>query len=177
MPDEAWHAAIDKCVREIFEGIRGVAVSSGGEFFPEDESLDNLIGWMRSIRAGELLFEGEGGKLLAVKHEYGDSVVAIRYEGPASPADLARLVQLMFTRHDLRISSRAFVPASYVKSIASRWKRRIALVFGDSFASRLVGAQLKGKDEGALTIKDLEEARLSISRVIGGCLPLDKVNK
>jgi hypothetical protein len=175
--DEAWHAAIDKGVREIFQGITGVAVSSGGEFFPKEEGMDNLIVWMKSIKASELLFEGKGGKLLAVKHDYGDSVVAIRYDGPGSPADLARLVQLMFTRHDMRACNREFVPAQYVKGVKSRWKRRIALVFGDSFASRLIEMPLKGKDDGALTPKDLEEARLAISRMLGDCLPLDKVNK
>ena len=177
MLDEAWHAAIDKGVREIFQGITGVAVSSGGEFFPKEEGLDNLIGWMRSVKASELLFDGEGGKLLAVKHDYGDSVVAIRYDGPVSPIDLARLVQLIFTRHDMRACNRALVPAPRVKAIASRWKRRIALVFGDGFASRLVESSLKGKDEGALTLEDLEDMRIAISRALGDCLPLDKVNK
>ncbi|WP_174590438.1 hypothetical protein [Methanocella conradii] len=172
--DEAWQAIVDKGVRGVFQGISRVAVSTGGKFYPQDEGLDHLMEGMRSVKASELLFEWGGGKLLAVKHDYGDSVAAIYYDGPISPADLARLVQLMFTRRDQRACNKALVPATRVKTVTSRWKRRIALVFGEGFASRLVETSLKGKDKGMLTLEDLEDARIVISRALGNCLPLDK---
>ncbi len=172
-----WQGTIEKGVRSVFPGIIKVVVSTGGACHPPDEGLARVIKGMKGLKAEELLLELEGGKLLVIKHDYGELAAAVYYEGNISPADLARLIQLMFVRRELRSCDTSPVPAAAVEKLAGRWKWRISLVFGEEFASKLVEGALKGKDMGPMTVEELEGARAVIMSTLGDCLSLDKVNK
>jgi hypothetical protein len=172
-----WQNTIEKGVRSVFPGIIKVVVSTGEGCYPPDEGLAGLIRGMKAIKADELLLEGEEGMLLVVKYDYGEAAAAVYYEDGISPADLSRLIQLMFARRELRVCDKAPVPAAMVEKLIKRWKWRIGLVFGGEFASKLVESALKGKDKNSMTIEELEEARAVVSSALGDCLLLDKVNK
>ncbi len=172
-----WQGTIEKGVRSVFPGILKVVVSTGGACYPPDEGLARLIKGMKGLKAEELLLELEGGKLLVVKHDYGGLAAAVYYEGGISPADLSRLIQLMFARRELRASDNATVPAAEVEKLARSWKHRIGLIFGERFASKLVENALNGTDKSSTAPEELEGARAVISSALGDCLSLDKVNK
>lgn len=172
-----WQSIIEKGVRSVFPGIIKVVVSMGGGCHPPDEGLARMTRGMKGIKADELLLEGEGGKLLIVKYDYGDATAAVYYEDDVSPADLSRLIQLMFARRELRFCDKAPMPAVAADNLIKRWKQRIGLIFGSEFASRLLERALKGKDKSSMTIEELEDARAVISSALGDCLFLDKVHK
>jgi hypothetical protein len=172
-----WQSTIEKGIRSVFPGIIKVVVSTGDRCYPPDEGLARIIKGMKGIKADELLLEREEGMLLVVKYDYGEPAAAVYYEDGISPADLSRLVQLIFARRELRVCDKAYVPAAAVEKLIKCWKRRIGHVFGGEFASKLVEGALKGKDKNSMTIEELEEARAVVSSALGDCLVLDKVNK
>lgn len=173
----AWQSTIEKGIRSVFPGIKKVVVLTGNGCCQPDEGLAGLMEGMKSIKAEELLLECEDWKLLVVKYDYGEAAAAVYYEHGISPADLSRLIQLMFARRDLRASDKSFLPAVQVETLVKRWKRRIGIVFGEEFASNLVETSLKGKDKNTMTADDMEGVRASVSAALGDCLVLDKVNK
>jgi hypothetical protein len=172
-----WQSAVEKGVSSVFPGIVKVVVTAGGGGCPPDEGLAGLIKGMKDIKADELLLERAEGKLLVVRHGYGELAAAVYYGDDTSPADLSRLIQLIFARREPRPCDKASMPAAEVEKLTRRWKRRIGLVFGPEFASMLVESALKGKDKSAMTIEELEGARAVVSSALGDCLRLDKVNK
>jgi hypothetical protein len=172
-----WQSAIEKGIRSVFPDIIKVVVSTGNGCYPPDERLAGLIKGMKGIKADELLLERDEGKLLVVKYDYGETAAAVYYEDGISPADLSRLIQLIFARREIRVCDKVSVPAAAVEKLIKRWKRRIGLVFGGEFASKLVEGALKGKDKSSITIEELEEARAVVSSALGDCLVLDKVHK
>ncbi len=177
LPEDAarWKSAIEKGIRSVFPGITRVVISTGDGCYPPDDGLSRMVRGMKEVKADELLFEMEDGKLLVVKHDYGDLAAAVHYDGAISPADLSRLIQLMFARRELRACDKATLPASEVETALKRWKYRIGLVFGKKFATWLVESAVK--DKNPLTVGELERHRAVISSALGDCLLLDKVNK
>ncbi len=172
-----WQSTVEKGIRSVFPGIIKVVVSTGDGCYPPDDWVARIIKGMKGIKADELLLEREEGMLLVVKYDYGESAAAVYYEDDISPADLSRLIQLMFARREPRVCDKAPMPAAAAEKLIKRWKRRIGLVFGEGFASKLVERALKGKDKNSMTIEELEEARAVVSSALGDCLVLDKVNK
>jgi hypothetical protein len=132
---------------------------------------------MIGLGAGEVLLEGDEEKLLAVKQEYGDAAAFINYRNGIDPADLSRLVHILFASKGPRTCNKAYMPAARAEAIIEGWKGRVALIFGGAFASKLVDRSLKEKDRDRLTAADLEDARIFITSALGDCLLLDKVNK
>ncbi|HTY91155.1 MAG TPA: hypothetical protein VMC84_08275 [Methanocella sp.] len=173
----SWHNTLEKGITGLFPGVEKVVVSSGGRSYPEDSGLQWLIACMGSLKASEVLIEDGWGKLLVVKYEYGDMAVAAFYRDGIAPGDLSRLIGLMFAGRGQRNCIRPYIPASDVERLAGRWRRAIALIFGEKFASLLVDKALGEGNREAMTPGDLEAARAFISSALGDCLALDKVNK
>lgn len=171
----AWHGSLNRSIPEAFPGARKIIVSSGGRSYPED------IGWlvdrMGRLGASEMLIGEEEGRVLVVKDDYGDMAVAVRFSGDISPAGLSRHVRLTFTRRESRACTRPYVPAADVERLMGHWKGRIALVFGDNFAAKLVEKPFSGRGRDSMTPEELEAARAFISSALGDCLYLEKVNK
>lgn len=172
-----WQSTVEKGVRSVFPGVIRVVVYTGDGCCPPDEGLAVLVKGMKGIKADELLLDLEDSKLLVVKYDYGELVAAVYYSSDVSPADLSRLIQLIFARRETRACDRSPMPAAAVEKLTRRWKRRIGLVFGDAFAARLVENAIKDKDKSMMTVEDLEAARAVVSSALGDCLFLDKVNK
>ncbi|HTX43430.1 MAG TPA: hypothetical protein VMC61_01780, partial [Methanocella sp.] len=129
-----WQNTIERGVRSVFPGISKVVVSTSSGCYPPDDGLAGLIRGMKGIKADELLLEREEEKLLVVKYDYGELAAAVYYEGGISPADLSRLIQLIFASRELRVCDRSSVPAAVAEKIIKRWKHRIGIVFGREFA-------------------------------------------
>ncbi len=172
-----WQSIIEKGVRSVFPGITKVVVFAGDGYSPQEEGLARIIKGMRGLKADEVLFELEEGALLVVKYDYGELAAAVYYEDDVSPADLSRLIQLMFARRELRVFDKAPLPSAVVEKALKHWKFRIGLIFGDEFASKLVESAIMGKDKGSMTIEELDGARAVVSSALGDCLFLDKVHK
>jgi len=171
----AWHSSLEKGIMEVFPGVGEVVVSSGGRSCPED--IGWLAGLMGQFRASEMLIEEDEGDMLVVKDDFSDATVAVRFSGDISPSGLSRLIRLTFAGREHRACSKPCVPASDVERLAGRWKRRIALVFGENFAAKLVEKPLRKRSRDGMAPEDLEAARAFISSALGDCLSLDKVNK
>ncbi len=171
----AWHSSLEKGILEVFPGVGKVVVSSGGRSHPED--IGWLSGLMGQFRASEMLIEEDEGSMLVVKDDFSDAAVAARFSGDISPAGLSRLIRLTFAGREHRACSRPCVPAADVERLAGRWKRRIALVFGENFAAKLVEKPFRTRNRDSMTPEELEAARAFISSALGDCLALDKVHK
>lgn len=171
------HAAMDNGIRGVFPGISRIVLSGGGECYPEDAGIALTIDGMKELGAGELLLECGNSKLLIVKHDYGDMAAAVYYANGIAPADLSRLIQLMFAGQWQRSGGKPCVPASDVEMLIKRWKRSIAFIFGERFASMLVEKSLTGRDRARMAPGDMDAARAFISSALADCLCLDKVNK
>lgn len=170
--------AMDEGIRGIFPDIQKVSVYIDNELDPPDEALARLIDGMKALHMDALLLDGGRSKLLISKHEYGDSFAAISYDCDIAPADLSRLVQLLFARAgDALSGDRVQAPAHVVESALELWQRKIGLVFGHEFAGKLIVASLHDKNKASMTPDDLEAVRAYLSSAIGDCLHLDKVDK
>jgi hypothetical protein len=169
------HGDIEKGISGVFPDVKTIVVSVSREDDPPEYKC--LIEGMISLGAGDLLLEGDDEKLLAVKQEYGDAMAFISFRDGIDPADLSRLVHILFARRGPRKCDKTYLPAARVEAIIEIWKGGISLIFGDSFASKLADRSLKGKDRDRLTAGDLDDARIFITSALGDCLLLDKVNK
>lgn len=174
---EALLNRVENGIRAVFPGIGKCAISDGEGCYPPDPGLSRTIEAIKYLKLDELLLEFEGGKLLIVKYEYGETMAAVYYEGDPPPPDLARLIQLVLARNVQRPSDKIFLPAARVEVLAGRWERRIAPVFGEGYAAKLVENSLKGKRRDGMVPEDIAEARAFISSALGDCLALDKVDK
>lgn len=172
---EQWHNTLEKGIRGVLSSIDRVVVREGGRSYPEDESIGKLVEWMKGLGASELLIEAEGEKMLVVKQEYGSLCAAVQYRNGIPPADLSRLIQLLFAGRVMRVRDGTRLPAGEAERLIKRWKRTIALVFGAGFAGNLVEGALRDRDRN--TPDGLEAARAIISSALADCLVLDKVNK
>jgi|GEM_PF-6240486 len=176
--DQGIEAIMEKGIRGVFPGIRKVIVSTDDECSLGDAALTGLIKRMKELKADDVLLQCDDGMLLVVKYDYGDMFAAVYYENGVSPADLSRLIQLMFARQrNTRSTDRAFMPAADVERLINRWEKRIGLVFGVEFSQDIIEKELAGKDKNAMMPADMESMRSSISSALGDCLQLDKVNK
>ena len=175
---EEWHNTLEKGILVVFPCISKVIVSAGEDCYPPDTSLIRLITRMKELKADELLLECGDEKLLLVKYDYGDTFAAVRYKNGLIPADLSRLIQLMFARRkSLRASGKAFVPLSEIERLRRKWEKKIGLVFGIDFSRKLVEKAFSDKDKNAMEFSELESTRAYISSELGDCLYLDKVDK
>ena len=175
---EALHSRLNKEIIDVFPGVRRVYVSAGGICQPSDGSFSGIIGRMRDLNAGELLLESAEDKFLIVRSDYGDTYAIVCYRGYFRPVEISRLIQLVFARRkSLKGFDASFVPASSVEILIKKWEHTIGLVFGKSFAQKLIEGAFSGKNKCAATPEDLERIRASISSKLGDCLLLDKVHK
>ncbi len=175
---EDWQCTMEKGIRGVFPGVSKVLVSAGGGCYPQDMQVSGLINRMLELKADEVLLERSHEKLLVVKYDYGDMFAAITYENGLMPADLSRLIQLMFARRkSLRNGGKALVPLSDIETLTRKWEKKIGLVFGRDFSKRLVEKAFTGKDKNAMLSGELESVRAYISSELGDCLHLDKVDK
>jgi hypothetical protein len=175
---EELQGRMEKGIKTVFPGVKRVIVSAGSRCQPTDTSLAGIIEKMRELKAGEVLLDSGDDTLLIVKYDYGDSYVTVQYQDEASPVDMSRLIQLMFSRQkNLRDFDVSFMPSSAVESQIKIWEDKISLVFGRRFAKKITkGAFFEG-NKGKVTPADLESIRVSISSKLGDCLLLDKVHK
>ena len=174
---EGRREAMEKGVQSVFPGIKRLALSIDGECYPQQAGISELIKGMKGIGAAEVLFEGGGDKVLAIKNDYSDIMAVVCYENGIQPSDLSRLIHLMFTAWGKRTHDRPFLPAARVEKLMKRWETRISLVFGEPFAFMIMEKALGGKNRSMLTSDDMEVLRASISSKLGDCLVLEKVIK
>jgi hypothetical protein len=173
----SWQISIEKSLRDVFPGLTRLSLCTGGECYPQDPGLVELLGRLKGLGASELLLEGDAGKALIVKYDYDDTGAAAYYANGLDPADLSRYLQVMLAARDHRRDSKAYMPLKEVERLAGQWQRRIAFVFGDGYASRLVERALSGMDRCRLMPGDIDAARALISSALGDCIFLEKVNK
>ena len=60
-----------------------------------------------------------------------------------------------------------------------RWERIIALVFGERYASKLLGTAMSGRDPGSMSTENMFDVRAFITSAVGECLIFEpeKVDK
>ena len=173
----ALYDTLEKGLAGIFPGVRMIAVSSGKHSHPPDPGMIWLVDRMYSMKASELLIEEDIARTLIVRHDYGDSAAAVSYRDGISPVDLSRFVRHMLSGRDQRVNTKPYVPAADIERLSRCWKKRIAYIFGEKFASRLVEKSFAGKSRDTITPDELDATRAFISSALGDCLFLDKVNK
>lgn len=115
--------------------------------------------------------------IVAVVNAYDSTFAAATCEPNAQLSSIVRGLQVRLYSGQCIESPGAFLPSSLVHTALDRWELQIALVFGKSYAARLVTNSVGTRSAGELTRDDLESIRLLLSSAIGGCMFLEKVDK
>jgi hypothetical protein len=136
---------------------------------------------MKKMRLEELLIESDEGRMLIVKHVYDDVHAVVRYGDGANAIELSKLIRIVFSQRlgDSHVYNKNYVSEPVVSASIRRWKHRIALVFGERYASKLLATAMIGKDTGAMSAKNMDDIRAFIASAIGECLIFEpeKVDK
>jgi hypothetical protein len=147
---------------------------------PKDAGLAEekmIVDACRSLGADALVLEQADHAMVVAMNIYDDTYATTSCDPDANLSAVARSLQGRLYSDLCDEGPVAFLPVARVHSAMNVWERQIALVFGRGFAAKLVKGATEGIAPGEMSCDALEDIRLHLYSVTGGCLDLQKVDK
>lgn len=154
------------------EGTMAIYTSAGGLSLLPGAEARAAADACRRLGGDAFVLESADHATIAVLDGYdGSCAVAVCDPGASLSAIIRGLRARLYVR-DVSEGPGRVLPAAAVRPALRRWERQIAVVFGRNYAARLVSRIAGDKDQGTMTIDDLEGVCRQLSVAIAGCIEL-----
>ncbi len=160
--------AVEKSLAGSGNGLKVLHIVSGSECFPRDEWALQLVDDCRALGLDVLFTEAADRRLLVAGQVY-DDVYAVSLLTPNMPAvAAARYLQRLLSAESILGPEERLLPASDLDALLKRWEWQVSLIFGQSFAARLIEKAFAGQNCGRMTPEGLEQVRRYLISATGG---------
>ncbi|MGA9141612.1 MAG: hypothetical protein WBZ29_15415, partial [Methanocella sp.] len=158
-------------------GMRAVYTSADEQCHLPPDDIKQALDACRALNADVTAVESSDRVIVAAVNCYDNTyAAAICDPGIQLPA-IARSLQMRLISLSVPDARPDVLPATTVRSYTGLWERKIAAVFGEQYAAGLVTAMAPVKAPDAVSIDDLEQMRMRLTSILGGCLDLPKVDR
>lgn len=137
--------------------------------------LKHLFDLMAESKADELCAVSDSETMVAVRHAYDDAFVAVWCGPEVNPTGIIRSLRIAFEKtmvHGVVEHTNYLSPGS-VEHNLDVWERKIGLILGVRFSSRLLRRVMNERSPGKMTLKDLDDVRFEMSSSIAHCIDLE----
>ncbi|MGA9139309.1 MAG: hypothetical protein WBZ29_03735, partial [Methanocella sp.] len=151
-------------------GMRAVYTSADESRNLPPADIKQALDACRTLNADVTVIESSDRVIVVAVNGYDNTyAAAVCDPGVPLPA-IARSLQVRLLSLSVPDARPDVLPAATVRMYTGLLGRKIAAVFGEQYAAGLVTAMAPVKAPDAVSIDDLEQMRMRLTSILGGCL-------
>lgn len=158
-------------------GISSIFIIAGEKCYSPETMAEKIASKCRALGAEAIVIDFPDNILIAAGDCYEDRYIVAQCCPGVNAASASRILQLRLLEKRLPDCVNRLLPADQVRMILALWERKITLIFGHRYASKLVSGSLGRDGPGSMASEDMEAIRRNLLIRTGYCVNLQKVDK
>lgn len=157
-------------------GVKAIYSSAGAKHSAPPDQIVQAVNACRALDADAVAIESTDHTIIAVLNCYDNTYAAAVCDAGVTLPAVVRSLQMRIINLSVPDPGPDLLPAAIVHACIGRWERKIAIVFGEHYAARLMASLAHELAPDTATPEAMETVRRNLSSAIGDCIDLPIVS-